>query len=102
MGVAGFATGDPFRPWPAHGHAVEDSIYLAPGQRGRGIGTALPARLIATAAPTDPRHGSRHRSANGPSLRLHGRFGFAKIGRCRRVGWKFERWLDLVFLERLF
>jgi L-amino acid N-acyltransferase YncA len=102
-GAIGFASYGPFRPWPAYLHTVENSIYVAPGARGRGIGGALLERLIA-AAREQPIHAmvAGIDAANEPSLRLHARFGFERVGHFRQVGWKFERWLDLVFLERLF
>lgn len=100
--VAGFTSYGPFRPWPAYAHTVESSIYVAPGWRGRGVGTCLLGPLIETA-----RARSLHAmvagvdATNDASLRLHRRFGFEQVGHLRQVGWKFERWLDLVFLERL-
>jgi L-amino acid N-acyltransferase len=102
-GVIGFASYGPFRPWPAYGHTVENSVYVAPGQRGRGVGAALLEHLVAVAAH-QPIHAmvAGIDAANEASLRLHARFGFEKVGHFRQVGWKFQRWLDLVFLERLF
>lgn len=100
--VIGFASYGPFRPWPAYQHTVENAIYLAPGHRGRGLGPQLLRPLIAIAqqrgyhamvAAID--------AANEPSLRLHRKLGFEEVGHFRQVGWKFERWLDLIFLERL-
>ena len=41
-------------------------------------------------------------ATNETSLRLHAKFGFEKVAHFRQVGWKFGRWLDLVFLERIF
>jgi phosphinothricin acetyltransferase len=101
--VAGFASYGPFRPWAAYLHTVENSIYVAPEKRGRGIGTALLGPLLDMA-----RQRGFHAmvagidATNEPSLKLHAKFGFEKVGHFRQVGWKFERWLDLVFLERIF
>jgi len=98
--VAGFASYGPFRPWPAYLHTVENSIYIAPGRRGRGIGTQLLGPLVETA-----RSRGLHAmvaaidATNEASLRLHRKFGFEQVGHFREVGWKFERWLDLVFLQ---
>ena len=41
-------------------------------------------------------------ATNTASLKLHAKFGFEQVAHFREVGWKFERWLDLVFLERIF
>ena len=101
--VSGFASYGPFRPWAAYLYTVENSIYVTPEQRGRGVGTAILGPLIeiargrgfhAMVAGID--------ATNEPSLKLHAKFGFEKVAHFRQVGWKFERWLDLVFLERIF
>jgi len=98
--VVGFASYGPFRPWPAYLHSVENSLYVALERRGRGIGSLLLPALIARA--TD--HGLHTMiagvdAANEASLRLHARFGFERVAQFREVGWKFERWLDLAFLQ---
>jgi L-amino acid N-acyltransferase YncA len=101
--VSGFASYGPFRPWAAYLHTVENSIYVAPERRGRGVGAAILGPLLdiarsrgfhAVVAGID--------ATNAPSLKLHAKFGFEKVAHFRQVGWKFERWLDLVFLERIF
>jgi L-amino acid N-acyltransferase YncA len=100
--VAGFASYGPFRPWAAYLHTVESSIYVAPERRGRGVGTAILGPLIELA-----RARGLHAivagidAANAASLKLHAKLGFEKVAHFRQVGWKFERWLDLVFLERI-
>lgn len=100
--VAGYGSYGPFRPWPAYLHTVENSIYVVAECRGRGIGSILLPALIASAtargfhtmlAGID--------AANTASLRLHVKFGFEKVAELREVGWKFDRWLDLVFLQRM-
>jgi phosphinothricin acetyltransferase len=98
--VVGFASYGPFRPWPAYLHSVESSLYVAPDRRGQGIGSQLLPALIARAAG----HGLHTMiagidAANTASLRLHAKFGFERVARFREVGWKFERWLDLAFLQ---
>jgi L-amino acid N-acyltransferase YncA len=101
--VAGFASYGPFRPWAAYLYTVENSIYVAPERRGRGVGTAILGPLVELA-----RERGCHAmvagidAANAASLKLHAKFGFEQVGHFRQVGWKFERWLDLVFLERIF
>jgi phosphinothricin acetyltransferase len=101
--VSGFASYGPFRPWAAYLYTVENSIYVAPEKRGRGLGTATLGPLLdiarargfhAMVAGID--------ATNDPSLKLHAKFGFERVAHFRQVGWKFERWLDLVFLERIF
>jgi phosphinothricin acetyltransferase len=98
--VAGFASYGPFRPWPAYLHSVENSLYVAPDRRGRGIGSLLLPALIERAADR-----GLHTmiagidAANEASLRLHAKFGFERVAQFREVGWKFERWLDFAFLQ---
>jgi L-amino acid N-acyltransferase len=98
--IVGFASYGPFRPWPAYLHSVENSLYVAPEKRGRGIGSALLPALIQRAA----KRGLHTMIAgidatNEASLRLHAKFGFERVAQFREVGWKFERWLDLAFLQ---
>ncbi|MBA4098982.1 MAG: GNAT family N-acetyltransferase [Rhodospirillum sp.] len=98
--IVGFASYGPFRPWPAYLHTVENSLYVAPEQRGRGIGTALLPALIQRAAERGLHTMIAGIDAtNEASLRLHAKFGFERLAQFREVGWKFERWLDLAFLQ---
>jgi phosphinothricin acetyltransferase len=100
--VAGFASYGPFRPWPAYLHTVENSVYVAPDRRGQGVGAALLGPLIERA-----RAAGLHTvvagidATNTASIRLHAKFGFIEAGVFRQVGWKFDRWLDLVFLQKM-
>lgn len=101
-GVLGFATYGDFRTWPGYRYTVEHSVHVAAGHRGRGIGGALIVRLIEHAAAS-----GKHAmiagidAANAGSLRLHARLGFQEAGTLHEVAFKFGRWLDLKFLERL-
>jgi L-amino acid N-acyltransferase len=101
--VSGFASYGPFRPWAAYLYTVENSVYVAPEKRRRGIGTAILGPLIELA-----RSRGFHAmvagidATNAASLKLHAKFGFERVAHFRQVGWKFERWLDLVFLQRIF
>jgi len=98
--VVGFASFGPFRPWPAYLHAVENSLYVAPECRGRGIGSLLLPALIRRAADRGLHTMIAGIDAtNEASLRLHAKFGFERVALFREVGWKFERWLDLAFLQ---
>jgi phosphinothricin acetyltransferase len=100
--VVGFASYGPFRPWPAYLYSVENSLYVAADWRGRGIGSLLLPAILRHAAES-----GLHTmiagidAANEASLRLHTKFGFEPVARFREVGWKFERWLDLTFLQRM-
>ena len=100
--VLGYAYANHFRPRPAYRFCVEDSVYLDPAAQGRGIGRLLLAELIARCQA----RGARQMlavigdSANAASIGLHRALGFAPVGLLRDSGWKFERWLDVVLLQR--
>lgn len=100
--VIGFAYGNWFKPRPAYRFSVEDSIYLAPEAAGKGLGRALLAELLATLE----RSGVRKvmavigDSANAGSIGVHTALGFERVGVVKSCGWKFDRWLDIVLMEK--
>ena len=100
--IIGFGSFGPFRPWPAYQFTVENSLYVDSAFRRKGAGTALLASLV-TAAHTAGYHTmvAGIDATNEASLALHRKAGFEPVAHFREVGWKFERWLDLVFMERL-
>ncbi|MBS4048272.1 MAG: N-acetyltransferase [Alphaproteobacteria bacterium] len=100
--VLGYASYGPFRPWPAYLYTVENAIYIAPQSRGKGIGAQLLAPLLQIATERGLRTMIAGITAdNVASLRLHEKLGYRHAGLIREAGWKFERWLDLVFLQRM-
>lgn len=100
-GVAGFSTFGDFRAWPGYRFSVEHTVHVRGDGRGRGIGTSLVRALFPRAAQL-----GKHvmiagvDAANTASIRFHERLGFTVAGTLREVGHKFDRWLDLVFLQR--
>lgn len=100
--VIGFAAYGEFRPKQGYRLTVEHSLYVDPAERGRGIGSAMLAALIerATSAGVHVMIGGID-GDNAGSMRLHRRFGFETTGHLREVGRKFDRWLDLVFMQRI-
>jgi L-amino acid N-acyltransferase len=100
--LAGFATYGSFRAWPAYKYSVEHSVYVHPDHRGKGLGLALMQRLIVTAAEQQ-----YHVMiggidvANEASIALHKRLGFTHAGTIQQAGFKFARWLDLAFYQRI-
>ncbi|MDQ0395912.1 GNAT family N-acetyltransferase [Labrys monachus] len=100
--VLGYASYGDWRPFDGYRYTVEHSVYVAEPARGRGIGRALLAALIAAATA-----GGKHvmlggiDAANEASLALHRRLGFVETGRMPQVGQKFGRWLDLVFMQKM-
>jgi L-amino acid N-acyltransferase len=100
--VLGYSSYGPFRTWPAYLHTVENSIYVHPAHRGRGIGKLLIPPLL-EAARSQQMHAliAGIDAENAASRKLHEHFGFEKVAHFREVGFKFGRWLDLTFLELL-
>jgi phosphinothricin acetyltransferase len=100
--VTGFAYASPFRTRPGYRYGVEDSVYIAPDHTGQGIGKALLGELIAqcTARGLYYMYGVIGDSANAASIGLHKACGFVQTGTLPRAGFKFGRWLDVVFMTR--
>jgi len=100
--VQGFAYGNWFKPRPAYRFSAEDSIYLAPEAAGQGWGRALLTELLAALE----RAGVRRvmavigDSANAGSLGVHRALGFEPAGVIPACGWKFDRWLDIVLMQK--
>lgn len=100
--VLGFASWGPFRAFPAFKYTVEHSVYVRSGCRGGGVGTALLTALLQTAASREVHVMVGAVDAdNAASLALHQRLGFVHAGRLTAVGYKFGRWLDLDFYQRV-
>jgi phosphinothricin acetyltransferase len=99
-GITGFGTFGDFRAWPCYRHSVEHSVHVRSDRRGQGVGRALVRELLARA--TDMR---KHvmiagiDADNAVSIALHRSLGFDSVGHFHEVGFKFGRWLDLVFME---
>lgn len=99
--VFGWASLSAYHPRQAYRRTVEDSVYIRHDRCGRGVGTALLADLLARAGALGHHVVVALIAADQePSLRLHAAFGFEPAGRLREVGWKFDRWLDVVFMQR--
>ena len=100
--VAGFAYASTFRPRPAYAWTIEDSIYVAPTARGTGVGGALLRRLLERCEAAGARRAVAviGDSANLGSIGLHASCGFTRAGTLTAMGWKFNRWLDVVLMER--
>ncbi|MEV4298877.1 GNAT family N-acetyltransferase [Microbispora rosea] len=92
----------PWRPKPAYRHTVEDSIYLAPGWTGRGLGSALLGALVDRCTQANLRQVIAVIADTGSdaSTALHKRFGFTHVGRLTGVGYKHGRWIDTVLMQR--
>jgi phosphinothricin acetyltransferase len=100
--LMGFGSYGTFRAWPAYKYSVEHSVYVDARFRGRGIGRRLLQEIIVHA------QGQGYHilvgvidAANSVSIRLHESLGFTHCGTIRQAGFKFSRWLDVVFYQRI-
>ena len=100
--VVGYAYAGPWKERAAYRHTVENAIYLARGTTGRGVGwTLLDALLDAcTQAGAQQVIAVIADTGDPASERLHARAGFREVGRLERVGFKHERWVDTVLMQR--
>jgi len=100
--VVGWAALSPFRPKPAYRFTAENSLYVRADYQGKGIGALLLVRLLDLTA-TNGFHSviARITADNRTSLRLHRRVGFRRVGVEREVGYKLERWVDVVIMQRI-
>ena len=98
----GYAYAGPYRARPAYRFSVENSIYVAPDAHRRGIGRALLDRLIAESEARGYRLmiAVIGDLAQTPSIELHRAAGFKLVGALEGVGYKFDRWLDTVLMQR--
>jgi L-amino acid N-acyltransferase len=100
-GVVGFGTLGEFRAWPCYRHSAEHSVHVRADRRRQGVGRALVLALIEAAA-------AMHKhvmiagidAENVTSISLHENLGFEIVGHFHEVGRKFDRWLDLKFMQR--
>ncbi|MFO1499002.1 MAG: N-acetyltransferase family protein [Verrucomicrobiota bacterium] len=100
--VAGWSALNRYHDRMGYRFTAENSVYVAAPMRGRGIGKALLGPLIDAA-----RARSLHAiiaaidGSNAVSVRLHAAFGFETVGHFKQVGYKFDRWLDVIYMELL-
>jgi phosphinothricin acetyltransferase len=99
--LLGYACAGPLRPKAAYDRSVETTIYLHPDARGSGLGPRLYGALLKLLAANDV-----HRCyavvtmPNPASIHLHERLGFREVGRLTECGFKFDRWWDVVWMEK--
>jgi phosphinothricin acetyltransferase len=100
--VVGYGYCAPYRTRSAYRYSLEDSVYVKEGCQGRGIGSAILGALIAHCERLAYRQliAVIGDSAHLPSIALHARLGFLRVGTLRSVGYKFGRWVDTVLMQR--
>jgi L-amino acid N-acyltransferase YncA len=99
--VIGYAYASTYRPREAYRFTCEDSIYLAPSAVGHGIGSKMLGRLIDESSKAGLKQMLAVITAEREnSIRLHAKHGFRMIGTYEALGYKFDRWLDIVHMQR--
>lgn len=99
--IAGYAYATQFRDREAYRFTAEDSIYVHPQMTGRGVGKRLLKSLLERSAESDFRTiVAVIGGAEPASIAVHSALGFEEVGRLKAVGWKKERWLDSVYMQR--
>ncbi len=97
----GYAYASTYRAREAYRFTCENSIYLAPDAIGRGLGGELLGRLLEAARAAGLRQMLAVITAErADSIRLHEKHGFRLVGRYEALGYKFDRWLDVVHMQR--
>lgn len=98
--IVGWAAIGPYGERKAFQYSVENAVYIDCDYQGRGVGSALLAELLKLSEEL-----GYHAvialvvGDNESSVKLHEKFGFAHVGTMREVGWKFDKWLDLLIYE---
>ena len=100
--VVGYTFAGPFRPRPGYRYTVENSVYVHPDHQRRGLGRLMLAHLIKVCEELGYRQmiAVIGDSENTPSIRLHRELGFVHIGTFSGIGFKHNRWLDSVLMQR--
>jgi L-amino acid N-acyltransferase YncA len=99
--VTGYAYAGRFSGRPAYDWSVETSVYVAESARGRGVGGALCAALLAVLAAQGYRQAMAGIALPNPaSVALHEAAGFSPVGVYQAVGWKFGAWHDVGWWQR--
>ena len=100
--VLGYAYANHFRPRKAYRFCLEDSVYLADDAKGQGLGRLLLVELMARCEALGARQmlAVIGDSQNLGSLGVHRTLGFEHVGVMKSVGWKFDRWIDVVIMQK--
>lgn len=100
--VLGYANVSPWKQKAAYRFTVENSIYLGPASTGKGLGTALMTELLDRCRAVGIKEVIAVIADKGAeaSIAMHAAFGFTEVGRMGKVGFKFERWIGTVLMQK--
>ncbi|WP_158862896.1 GNAT family N-acetyltransferase [Leifsonia sp. AG29] len=100
--ILGYALVSPWKQKRAYRFTVENSIYLGAASTGKGLGPVLMQELIDRSKAAGLKEMIAVIADKGAeaSIKMHENFGFQEIGRMGRVGYKFDRWLGTVLLQK--
>lgn len=100
--ILGYALVSPWKQKRAYRFTVENSLYLGAASTGKGLGRVLLAEIIERSRAAGLKEIIAVIADQGAdaSIRLHLEFGFEEIGHMGKVGFKFERWLGTVLLQK--
>jgi L-amino acid N-acyltransferase YncA len=100
--ITGYAYASVYRTRPAYRYCVEHSIYLNQDHQGHGVGSQLMEALINSCLPTGIRQmiAVIGDTTNHASVALHEKFGFTHVGILKDSGFKFNRWIDTIIMQR--
>ncbi len=100
--ILGYCYASAYRPRPAYRYTIEDSVYLAEGEFGKGIGKKLLSALLERCeqGPWRQMIAVIGGTQNQSSIALHRALGFAHVGTQPETGYKFGQWIDVVFMQR--
>ena len=100
--IIGYAFVSPYKKRAAYRHSVEISVYIKNGMGGKSVGTILYQNLFSE-LKEKPIHAiiAGISLPNEASVNLHEKFGFEKVAHFREVGFKFGRWIDVGYWEKI-
>jgi len=99
--VAGFAYASSYRPRPAYRFTCENSIYIDPNMRGRGLGNLLMSELLKQAKQVGFNQMIAIITSDvGASIALHKKYGFEILGEFPELGYKFDKWHDIIHMQK--
>lgn len=100
--IVGYAYAASYRPRPAYRYTVEDSVYLSPNHKGMGLGAALLGEVIRRCeqGPWRQMVAVITQGGTAGSAELHRKLGFQEVGRMPNVGYKFNRWVGTLIMQR--